>query len=218
MSQGSEGDGDLSTGTDFEFSDDEFDAFNDPRADPDFKAYDPDKAAAEEMVKRFAANGSREASLRLAQDLQTISKNPAEFGFEAEPMGDNLYMWNVVLTGFEGGLAADLRKWAASTGRREGVHLRMLFPMDYPMAPPFVRVLYPRFQFMTGHITSGGSVCMQLLTRKGWTPANTIESILIQIRSEIMSDPKTRLDVMGKEYSAEDARRAFDRMCAKYGW
>ena len=30
------------------------------------------------------------------------------------------------------------------------VHLEMKFPKDYPMAPPFVRVIRPRFQFLTG--------------------------------------------------------------------
>lgn len=187
--------------------------------DPDYKAYDPDKAAAEEMVKKFAGNGTPEASLRLAQEIQAMAKSPESHGFSAEPMGDNLYVWSVVLQGFDGPLNTDLDAWAARSGKPKGVHLRMIFPADYPMAPPFVRVLYPRFKFMTGHITSGGSVCMQLLTRSGWVPANTVESVLVQIRAEIGSDPKTRLDPSSdKPYDEEEARRAFDRMCAKYGW
>lgn len=34
--------------------------------------------------------------------------------------------------------------------------------------PPFVRVVRPRFQFRTGHVTIGGSICMELLTLSGW--------------------------------------------------
>lgn len=30
------------------------------------------------------------------------------------------------------------------------IELEMKFPKDYPMNPPFVRVIRPRFQFLTG--------------------------------------------------------------------
>ena len=74
------------------------------------------------------------------------------------------------------------------------VEMEMKFPKDYPMSPPFVRIVRPRFQFLTGkrlslmdplhlllslsytgHVTVGGSICMQMLTRSGWSPSNDIE-------------------------------------------
>lgn len=73
-------------------------------------------------------------------------------------------------------------------------------------------------KFLTGHITVGGSVCMEALTPKGWVPTNDIESILVQVRAAICSDDKARLDSTGRPYDASEAQRAFDRMCAKYGW
>lgn len=182
---------------------------------------DPDRVAAEQMALKFAGGGTHQASTRLARDLQLLSKNADAFGFRAHPVGDNLYVWHVLLHGFEGMLDKDLSAWSAKSGKEKGVHLQMVFPGEYPMAPPFVRVLYPRFQFMTGHITTGGSVCMELLTRGGWSPVNTIESVLVQVRTEILSDPKARLDLsmdVSWEYSERDAKLAFDRMCAKYGW
>lgn len=95
----------------------------------------------------------------------------------------------------------------------------MKFPKDYPMTPPFVRIVRPRFQFLTGHVTIGGSICMQMLTRSGWSPSNDIESILVQVRAEIMSDPRARLEShSGREYSESEAKSAFERMVAKYGW
>ena len=47
-----------------------------------------------------------------------------------------------------------------------------------------------------------------------------LQSILIQIRAEIMSDPKARLELMGKtlEYNEHEAKMAFERMVMKYGW
>ena len=46
------------------------------------------------------------------------------------------------------------------------------------------------------------------------------KSILVQIRAEIMSDPKARLDSSryGTDYSEVEAKDAFERMVRKYGW
>ena len=55
------------------------------------------------------------------------------------------------------------------------IELEMTFPNEYPMKPPFVRVVRPRFKFLTGHITIGGSICMEVLTSSGWSPSNDIE-------------------------------------------
>ena len=60
---------------------------------------------------------------------------------------------------------------------------------------------------------------MELLTRSGWLSTNDIEGILIQVRAEIMSDPRARLapnqDI---EYTESEAKIAFERMVQKYGW
>jgi len=96
-------------------------------------------------------------------------------------------------------LAKDLFAYSSSTGNKPVVAMEMKFPKDYPMSPPFVRILRPRFKFLTGmgeclpvwvivfcshgdrwscagHVTIGGSICMQLLTRSGWSPTNDIEA------------------------------------------
>lgn len=46
------------------------------------------------------------------------------------------------------------------------------------------------------------------------------QSILVQIRAEIMSDPNTRLEATGRDtdYSEHEARASFERMVMKYGW
>ena len=79
-------------------------------------------------------------------------------GFSAQPDGDNLYKWKVELFNFEKDslLGGDLEAYAARTGKKAAIVLELKFPADYPMAPPFVRVVQPRFAFMTGHVTVGG--------------------------------------------------------------
>ena len=42
--------------------------------------------------------------------------------------------------------------YAKKTRRKPVIELEMKFPKDYPMNPPFVRILRPRFQFLTGTV------------------------------------------------------------------
>ncbi len=46
------------------------------------------------------------------------------------------------------------------------------------------------------------------------------QSMLVQIRAEIMSDSNTRLDAThpDREYDKQEAKTAFIRMVQKYGW
>ena len=87
------------------------------------------------------------------------------------------------------------------------------------MEPPFVRVITPRFAFHTGHVTVGGSICMELLTSSGWRPTYTVESVLIQIRSSFV-EGGGRLDPQRAHipYSALEACEAFKRVAREHGW
>ncbi|XP_057851749.2 uncharacterized protein LOC131061914 isoform X2 [Cryptomeria japonica] len=99
--------------------------------------------------------------------------------------------------------------------------LEITFPADYPFAPPFVRIIRPRFSRYTGHITVGGSICMELLTRSGWSPACSIESLLVQVQNAII-EGGGRLDrnalVSDIEYGETEAHEAFDRAALDHGW
>ena len=50
--------------------------------------------------------------------------------------------------------------------------------------------------------------------------SSCFKGILVQVRSEIISDPNAQLDDMqaNKPYSEDEARRAFARMVQRYGW
>lgn len=174
--------------------------------------------------EKYMDIGSPSATLRLLRDLKEIKDAKAELlGFEAEPVVDarsgkqNLYHWEIRLSGFDGDLAADMKSYASETGK-EFVTLEMRFSADYPFTPPFVRVVRPRFKFQTGHVTIGGSICMELLTRTGWQSTNSIESVLIQIRAE-MTCGGARLDSgYHGDYSEHEAWDAFYRAAKNHGW
>lgn len=89
---------------------------------------------------------------------------------------------------------------------------------QYPIKPPFVRVLHPRFMQRTAHVTIGGSICTELLT-SGWRPTFSVESILTYIES-IMAEGGGRLHPTewDRPYTMAEAREAFVRIGKMYGW
>ncbi|KAG0555660.1 hypothetical protein M758_12G190100 [Ceratodon purpureus] len=102
------------------------------------------------------------------------------------------------------------------------VELEVKFPTTFPFEPPFVRVLSPRFKMHSGHVTVGGSICMELLTASGWSPACNFESLLVQVVMAFV-EGEGRLDlkvsVHGKhEYQESEAREAFQRAARAHGW
>jgi hypothetical protein len=116
--------------------------------------------------------------------------------------------------------------------------LEFWFPFDYPNNPPFVRVVRPRFAFRTGHVTVGGSICMEVLTSSGWLPTNDVETVIIQIRAE-MNGGGAKLDQVHDyiivfcfvlpcadairqdnhtDYDEGEAFAAFDRVASDHKW
>ncbi len=94
----------------------------------------------------------------------------------------------------------------------------MIFPENYPLDPFFIRVVSPRFGFRTGHVTVGGSICMQSLTPSGWSSARSIESYFVEILS-LLNAGEARLDLQNTmQYSLIEAREAFNRVARDHGW
>ncbi len=215
-------DDDLLGGTDDPF------AIQDPKKaakkqdESDPYKYDPEL---EKLKEKFKNNPKTQGAInRLMKDYLQLCKAKEEtkkFGFSAEPVNDDLFHWHIKLFGFDkkgdGQIAADLEQYGKKFSQNY-VLMDMRFPEEYPFKPPFIRVLAPRFQYLTGHVTIGGSICMELLTMSGWVPSNSIEAIIVQIRTEMIAG-NARLDFSNtSQYSEQEAKEAFNRMASKYGW
>lgn len=59
-----------------------------------------------------------------------------------------------------------------------------LFQETYPFEPPFVRVVYPIIS--GGYVLLGGAICMELLTKQGWSSAYTVEAVIMQIAATLV--------------------------------
>lgn len=173
------------------------------------------------------------ATNRLHKDYQTVLKvqnstPPHELGWftDQDQFGDNVYQWIIELHSFEESLP--LARQLKDRGLKSVV-LEMRFGANYPMEPPFVRVIKPRFLPFNsgggGHVTAGGSICMELLTNSGWSAVSSIESVLLQVRMAISSrEPKpAQLESGGRgggmvEYGVGEAVDAYVRACQVHGW
>ncbi|KAF1812150.1 hypothetical protein P152DRAFT_458561 [Eremomyces bilateralis CBS 781.70] len=197
----------------------------------DMMRYEPGKLNAKDLplivppeYATPSASKSLMRDLRETVDLQKLTVHHALGWTVSEDLRDddfNLYQWIVELHSFPLALplAHDMKKWDI-----QSIVLEMRFAEDYPFSPPFIRVIRPRFlpfaQGGGGHVTAGGAICMELLTQSGWSSANSIESILLQVRMAIMSlEPRpARLHGTVGDYSAGEAVEAYRRACMIHGW
>jgi ubiquitin-protein ligase len=83
----------------------------------------------------------------------------------------------------------------------------------YPFEPPFVRIIKPRFKYLTGHITIGGSICMDILIKQHWVPSCKLSNLIYLICNTIIKG-EARLDASRHHinYTYDEALSAFKRM------
>ncbi|TCD64374.1 hypothetical protein EIP91_004205 [Steccherinum ochraceum] len=173
------------------------------------------------------------ATTTLQRELKNMLREQAKFESEGnlaelgwympeEFIGDNLFQWIVELHSFEETLpvANDMKARKVNS-----LVFEIRFPPGFPHAPPFFRILKPRFLPFShgggGHVTAGGSMCMDLLTADGWLPSYSIPAVLLQIKLAISNlDPRPgRLSSdWDKPYTIQESVVGFQRAAAFHGW
>ncbi|KAH9895584.1 hypothetical protein C8Q73DRAFT_688553 [Cubamyces lactineus] len=171
-----------------------------------------------------AASSALQRELRSMLKEQKSAKSLRELGWymPEELIGDNLYQWIVELHSFDESIpiARDLE-----ANRINSLVFEIRFPPTFPHSPPFFRILKPRFlpffQGGGGHVTGGGSMCMDLLTADGWLPSYSISSVLLQIKLAISNlDPRpARLSQdWSRPYGMHEAIEGYRRAANHHGW
>lgn len=121
-------------------------------------------------------------------------------------------------------LGTQLVTWAKMARMDPAIVLSIRFPVAYPNAVPFVRIVQPRFVFHTGHVTIGGSICTPLLTPSKWKPMNVeslVHAILIIWKdgdAAIQMKPDIHCATPFVPYSEGEAKEAYDRVARHHGW
>lgn len=137
----------------------------------------------------------------------------------------NLLHWIVELHSFdeELPLAQDMERKGC-----QSIVLEFRFGQGYPLSPPFVRVIRPRFLAFAegggGYVTAGGAICSELLTNTGWSPALSLEKVLLQVRLGLCDTERpARLNLRSSSLSSTDygvleAAEAYKRAASAHGW
>jgi len=167
--------------------------------------------------------GSPMANDRLMKELRDIfrSENFKNHIYSVELVKDSLYEWNVELYKVDpdSNLYKDLQTFKTKEGK-DHIMLNFTFKDNFPFEPPFVRVVYPVIK--GGYVLSGGAICMELLTKQGWSSAYCIESVILQIAATLVKG-QARIDFNSRSqtYSLSRAQCSFKsltQMHEKNGW
>ncbi|KAG6002536.1 hypothetical protein E4U21_002996 [Claviceps maximensis] len=175
------------------------------------------------------AVSSRIALQTLAREIRELHKtqlqnDAASLGWYCDTAKiSNLFQWIVELHTFDADLP--LAKDMMRNGHTSVV-LEIRFGSNFPMCPPFVRVIRPRFlpfhRGGGGHVTAGGAICSEMLTGSGWSPAMSMENVFVQIRLALCDTERfARLDtgpLVGRDYGIKEAVEAYVRAARTHGW
>ena len=96
--------------------------------------------------------------------------------------------------------------------------LEISFEHTYPNTPPFVRIVRPRFIYRTGHVTVGGSFCIESLTSKGWESARTMQGVLMEVLCLIQTGGGRLQIKNSRDYTLKEAKSAFIRTLKVHKW
>jgi len=177
------------------------------------EAQDPDVDTSKFQIP---ANYALSAVQAIAKELSAVSKGTrAERGFDAVPLDGQIHVWEVKV--YE--VAKDEPLWADMQKLKiDCITMQVTFAPNYPFAPPFIRVIRPRFAFRTGHVTMGGAICTLVLSAEGWNPLYRLEQIIIDIRANFVAGAG-RLDMSNRsDYTEAEAMDAFRRLLQTHGW
>ena len=169
------------------------------------------------MIKSSLSTKPNLGMKRLMKEYQNILENGKKLGINVTITDDNICKWNVVLTSFDEKslFYKDLELYT----KDKCVYMEIHF-QKYPFTPPFVNVIKPKFLPQTAHVTSGGSICTELLSSSGWSPVTSIENLLVQIKSLII-EGDGRLDPNAPKnfkYNFQDAQMSFQSVSRSHGW
>lgn len=159
------------------------------------------KQSQRDSYLRGSVSGSVQATDRLMKELKEVYRCDSYKNgvFSVDLLNDSLYDWNVKMFKVDpdSALHNDLKQMKEREGK-DHILLNILFKETYPFEPPFVRIVHPTIS--GGYVLGGGAICMELLTKQGWSSAYTVEAIILQISATLVKG-KARIQLNANKVS-----------------
>lgn len=177
----------------------------------------------QDYLRQGAVTGSVQATDRLMKELKDIYKSDSfkNAVYEIELVNDNLYDWNVKLKKVDpdSTLHGDMNNYKEKEGK-DYILLNFSYKDTFPFDPPFVRVVQP--VLTGGYVLVGGAICMELLTKQGWSSAYSLESVILQIAATLVKGKaRIQFGASKAQYSLVRAQQSFKSLVhihEKNGW
>lgn len=170
-----------------------------------------------------SVSGSVQSTDRLMKELREIYKSESykKSIYAVELLNDSLYEWHVKLYKVDpdSALYGDLSAFKEKEGK-DHILLSFTFKDTFPFDPPFVRVIAPIIS--GGYVLGGGAICMELLTKQGWSSAYSMESVIMQIAATLVKGKaRIQFGASKSQYSLARAQQSFKSLVQiheKNGW
>mmetsp|Transcript_16843 Transcript_16843/g.55098 ORF Transcript_16843/g.55098 Transcript_16843/m.55098 type:complete len:287 (-) Transcript_16843:119-979(-) len=140
------------------------------------------KRGTKRIMSEFSYIASQiEAGTSPIHDLQLVKDDITRWQFKVKDFDDDA----------PGGrqLNADLQELASRHGQ-DHILMEIRFPRDYPTQPFMLRVITPRMMWYTGHVTAGGSICVEALSNSGsrnaWRSDYCVAGLLDLIKTNMI--------------------------------
>ena len=150
---------------------------------------------------------------RLAKEKKAlVEENFAKSGFRVEFEEDDELIIHVYMSGFNE--QTILYKSMKEKDVKE-LHIEMIIPINFPMAPPFIRIVSPRMCNWNGFISNGGTLCLDTLTDEAWSPSMMLPILLVSLQ-EFMNTGAVS-DKNGS-YTLEEAKKGYKYTTDVHKW
>lgn len=143
---------------------------------------------------------------RLTAEIKQVQKADQIYGYPVKITYDEatIHIWKVEIE-------SPKERWGKMTWE-------IRFNNDFPVQPPFVRIVTPAFKYQTGHITVGGAFCNPILTNQKWRSSVSILALLETLLVN-MEEGGAQLDTVQKgPYNYQEALAAYNRYKTAHGW
>jgi len=139
---------------------------------------------------------------RIAHELKRVQQTRKHFYQDhgmcillCDPEGTNLRSWRLCISSKRLPPKSKLRA-ALLEKDVEAVDIEIFIADNFPLEPPALRVIRPTFEPGSFFVHRHGALCMEALSRQGWSPTMTLMQLGIQVRL-VMSNGTGRITSSG---------------------